>query len=86
MDALVLQKIGALANFGHPSNCWDYTTIKSNVSDVAVNEVGMDVHIKFGDSWSNGSQDIRCADCVSNKNEHDRGLLRPKNLAVLTWW
>ena len=34
----------------------------------------VDVHVKFGDSRSNGSSDIRAADFVSNErtNDHDR--------------
>ena len=32
----------------------------------------MDVRVKFGDSRSNNSRDIRGADCVSN--ERDQGL------------
>ena len=46
------------------------------VSGVAVVSVGMDVHVKFCDFRSNGSRDIRGANCVSNEqtNEHDRGL------------
>ena len=37
------------------------------ISGVAVDNVGVDVHIKFGDSRSNGFRDIRGADFVSNK-------------------
>ena len=40
---------------------------------MGVDNVDMDVSIKFGDSMSNGSRDIRGADFVSNErtNEHD---------------
>ena len=40
---------------------------------MAVDNVGMDVPIKFGDSRSNGFQDIRGADFVSN----ERTLAKP---------
>ena len=42
------------------------------ISYVAADYAGMDVHVKCGDSRSNGSRDIRNADFVSNK--HDRSL------------
>ena len=43
------------------------------IASVTVESVGMDVRVKFGDFRSNGSQDIRQADSVSNErtNEHD---------------
>ena len=41
--ALVFETSGLWANFGHPSNCLDYSVIKSNITDVAVDQVGMDV-------------------------------------------
>ena len=41
-------------------------------SGVTVEYVGMDIPVKFCDSMSNGSRDIRGADFTSN--EHDRGL------------
>ena len=37
------------------------------ISGVAVGNIGMDVHVKFGDSRSNGFRDIRGADFVSNE-------------------
>ena len=37
------------------------------ISDVAVDNVGMDVHIKFADSRSNRFRDIREADLLSNE-------------------
>ena len=37
------------------------------ISGVAVDNVGVDVHIKFGDSRSNRFRDIRGADFVSNE-------------------
>ena len=37
------------------------------IPDVAIDYVGMDVHVKFADSRSNGSRDIRGADFVSNE-------------------
>ena len=37
------------------------------ISGVAVDSVGMDVPIKFGDSRSNGFRDIRGTDFVSNE-------------------
>ena len=37
------------------------------ISGVAVDNVGMDVPLKFGDSWSNGFRAIRGADFVSNE-------------------
>ena len=42
------------------------------ISGMTVDNVGMDVHVKFGDSRSNGFRDIRGADFVSN--EHCRSL------------
>ena len=38
--------------------------------DVAVDYIDMDVHIRVGDSRSNGSQDIRGADFVSNERTY----------------
>ena len=37
------------------------------ISGIAVDNVGMDVPIKFGDSSSNGFRDIRGADLLSNE-------------------
>ena len=37
------------------------------ISGVVVDYVSMDVHVKFGDSRSHGSRDIRGADFMSNK-------------------
>ena len=37
------------------------------ISGVAVEYVGMDVRVSFGDSRSNGFRDIRLADLVSNE-------------------
>ena len=37
------------------------------ISSVAEETIGMDVHVKFGDSRSNGSRDIRGVDCVMNE-------------------
>ena len=53
---------------------------------MAVESVSIDVRIKFGDSRSNGSRNIRGADCVSNRrmNKHDPGEaydIRQKHLA-----
>ena len=42
------------------------------ISGLVVEHFGMDVTVKFGDSRSNGSRDIRGAGFVSN--EHDRSL------------
>ena len=39
----------------------------SVVSGVAADKVGMDIPVKFGDSKSNGSRDIRGADFESNE-------------------
>ena len=39
----------AVSTLGSPY-CWDYSFIKFNISDVAVDQVGMDVHERFGDS------------------------------------
>ena len=46
------------------------------ISGVAVDFLGMDIHVKLGDSRSKGSRDIRWVHFVSNgrTNEHDRGL------------
>ena len=45
------------------------------IFSVAVECVGMDAGVKFGESRSNGSRDILWADFVSNKqtNEHELG-------------
>ena len=37
------------------------------ISGVAVDNVGVDVHIKFGDSRSNRFRDVRGADFVTNE-------------------
>ena len=37
------------------------------ISGVAEDYVGVDVHVKFGGSRSNGSRDIRCTDFMSNE-------------------
>ena len=37
------------------------------ISGVAVDNVGVDVLIKFGVSRSNGFRDIRVVDCMSNE-------------------
>ena len=42
------------------------------ISGLAVDNVGLDVSIKFGDSRSNGFRDIRGADFVSNKRMNER--------------
>ena len=42
------------------------------MSGVDVNNVGMDVSIKFGDSISNRFRDIRGADFVSNERTDER--------------
>ena len=42
------------------------------ISGVAVNNAGVDVPIKFGDSRSNGFPDIRGADFVSNERTNER--------------
>ena len=39
---------------------------------MAVDNFGVDVPIKFGDSRSNGFRDIRGADFVSNKRSNER--------------
>ena len=43
------------------------------ISSVALDYVSMDIHVKFDDSRSNGSQDIQGADFVSN----ERTLSKP---------
>ena len=42
------------------------------ISGVAVDNVSMDVLLKFGDSSSNGSRDIRGAVFVSNERTNER--------------
>ena len=37
------------------------------ISGVAIDHVGVDVHVIFGDSYSNNSRGIRGADFVSNE-------------------
>ena len=58
------------------------------ISGVAVDNVGMDVTIKFGDSRINGFRNIRGADCMSNERTNiaeayscsaKRDLVSPKN-------
>ena len=44
------------------------------ISGLAVDHVGVDIPIKFGDSRSNGFRHIRGADFVSNKRMNDRTL------------
>ena len=41
------------------------------ISSAFVGQVGVDVHVKFGDSRSNGSRDIRAADFVSNERTNE---------------
>ena len=36
ISALIFATFGGLENFGHSSNCWDYSMIKPNTSNVAV--------------------------------------------------
>ena len=43
------------------------------MTGVAVEQVGMNVHGKFGDYRSNRSQDIRLPLCVTNSHDHDAG-------------
>ena len=50
------------------------------ISGVAVDNVGMDVPIKFGDSRSNGFQDIPGADFVSNERTNE-GKIKRTNIA-----
>ena len=58
------------------------------ISGVAVDNVGVDVPIKFGDSRSNRLRDIRGADFVSNErklaypNSEKRNRVSPKNKAI----
>jgi hypothetical protein len=47
------------------------------MSGVAVDNVGVDVHIKFGDSRSNRFRDIRGADFVSNERTDERTKTSP---------
>ena len=42
------------------------------ISDVIVGNVGMDVSVKFGDSWSNGFLDFNGAGFVSNERTSER--------------
>ena len=56
VGALVFATISIWTRFGHPSNWWDYSVIKSNISDVAIDSVGMDVRVKFGDTVLNGGR------------------------------
>ena len=44
------------------------------ISGVVVDNVGIDFHIKLGDSRSNGFRDIRGADFVSNERSNERTL------------
>ena len=61
----VTQAIGGRSRFckdyrtekcGQPSNRWDYSMIKYNISDVTV---GMDVRVKLGDSMSKSGRIIQ---------------------------
>ena len=61
------------------------------ISGVAVDNVGVDVPVKFGDSRSNAFRDIPVADFVSNKrtsigeaypNSAKRKAFRPKTLII----
>ena len=42
------------------------------ISGVAIDNVGVDVHIKIGDSRSNRFRDIRGADCVTYERTNKR--------------
>ena len=56
---LFSQKNSIWANFDQPSNCGDYNMMKYNISDVAVDLVGIDDRVKFGDSMLNSGQIIQ---------------------------
>ena len=51
------------------------------ISGVAIENFGMDVRVKFGDSRSNDFRDIRGADFVSNErvNEHAKPIPIARN-------
>ena len=50
------------------------------ISDVAVDPTGVKVRVKFGDSKSNGSQDIRLPHFVTN--DVDAGRRTPMTISV----
>ena len=52
------------------------------MSSVAVDSVGMDVYIKYGDSRSSGFRDIRGADFVSNEQDE----AHPNSVKCLKLW
>ena len=49
------------------------------MSDAAVDNVGMDGPVKFGDSVSNGFRDIRRADFVSNEQANELDQAYPNS-------
>ena len=55
------------------------------ISGAAVDHVGVDVHVKFGDSRSSSSQDIRVADFALNDrtNENDQSLSQRSKKIIL---
>ena len=50
------------------------------MSGLAVDNVGVDVHIKFGDSRSNRFRDIRGADFVSNERTNEQDEAYPNKV------
>ena len=65
---------------GFPYNFWPEVDTDV-ISDVAVDNVGINVCVKFDDSRSNGFWDIRWADFVSNEriNEQHEGYSIAQN-------
>ena len=73
--------------------CYNFRPEVDNdvISGVVVDNAGMDVHVKFGYSRSNGSRDIRGADFVSNEHikayhirQNRHTGVSPKHLSVAT--
>ena len=53
VGAFVSATIDVRVKFGYPSNCSEYSIIKSNISDVALDQVGKDDPVKFSDYMLN---------------------------------
>ena len=64
------------------ASCYIHSDV---ISGVAADYVGMDVHVKFGDSRSNGSRDIRGADFESNERTY-RSLSHKAFLPKINVW
>ena len=60
---------------------WTLFLLHNVISSVAVDNVGMNVPMKFGDFRSNGFRDIQEADFVLNERTNERTLAKPIPIA-----